>query len=135
MKEVKQTHIKRHERDFSIQNVLIYTLVPQIYSKNEGKKSNLPWSHPTLALGCKFSFTWIILLLFLLYWDEGLLAIQFFNLSDFLTFINAKLFFQYWIKNKNKRMPVVEPIREEDWMWFRFILTPFLFLFIFLHTI
>ena len=33
-------------------------------------------------------------------------------------------FFQYWIKNKNKRMPVVEPIREEDWMWFRFIFTP-----------
>jgi len=25
----------------------------------------------------------------------------------------------YWMKNKGKKMPVVEPIREEDWMWFR----------------
>ena len=31
------------------------------------------------------------------------------------------ILFQYWIKNKGKTMPVVEPIKEEDWMWFRFV--------------
>ena len=36
------------------------------------------------------------------------------------TFLDV--FLQYWIKNKGKKMPVVEPIKEEDWMWFRFII-------------
>ena len=31
------------------------------------------------------------------------------------------------MKNKDKKMPVVEPIREEDWMWFRFVQTLIIF--------
>ena len=87
----------------------------QVYSKNEVKVSALPWFHPTLAMGCKFtipvltSSTWTILLLYLM-----------------------QTFFQYWMKNRDKKMPVVEPIREEDWMWFRFVQT--LVVFLTLHT-
>ena len=32
------------------------------------------------------------------------------------------------MKNRDKKMPVVEPIREEDWMWFRFVQTLIIFL-------
>ena len=81
----------------------------QVYSKNEVKVSSLPWFHPTLAMGCKFYS-----------------GVDFFNLDDFVTLFNASLF-QYWMKNRDKKMPVVEPIREEDWMWFRFVQTSIIF--------
>ena len=53
-------------------------------------------------------------------------GVDFFNLDDFVTLFNASLF-QYWMKNRDKKMPVVEPIREEDWMWFRFVQTLIIF--------